>query len=92
MSTFAARRLGDMTRNSRTIVAIELLAAAQGIDFRAPLKTSKKLRAVHDAVRARVAFYAEDRYFAPDIAAISDLVGSGDLTEEVADLLPSWND
>src|SRR6476661_1310108 len=92
MSTFAARRLGDMTRNSRTIVAIELLAAAQGIDFRAPLKTSQKLQAVHEAVRKRVPFYAEDRYFAPDIGAIGDLVGSGSLTEEVADLLPSWND
>jgi histidine ammonia-lyase len=92
MSTFAARRLGDMTRNSRSIIAIELLAAAQGIDFRAPLKTSQKLQAVHDAVRKRVAFYAEDRYFAPDISAISDLVGSGGLTDEVADLLPSWND
>ena len=92
MSTFAARRLGDMTRNSRTIVAIELLAAAQGIDFRAPLKTSEKLQAVHGAVRERVAFFAEDRYFAPDIGATSDLVGSGGLTEEVADLLPSWND
>ena len=92
MSTFAARRLGDMTRNSRTIVAIELLAAAQGIDFRAPLKTSEKLQAVHASVRKRVAFYAEDRYFAPDIAAISELVGSGELTEGVADLLPSRND
>jgi histidine ammonia-lyase len=92
MSTFAARRLGDMARNSRTIVAIELLAAAQGIDFRAPLKTSAKLQAVHGAVRARVAFYAEDRYLAPDIAAISELVGSGALTEDVGDLLPSWND
>jgi histidine ammonia-lyase len=92
MSTFAARRLGDMTRNSRTIVAIELLAAAQGIDFRAPLKTSKKLQSVHAAVRKQVAFYAEDRYFAPDIGAIGELIGSGGLTEEVADLLPSWND
>jgi len=80
-----------MTRNSRTIVAIELLAASQGIDFRAPLKTSAKLQAVHAAVRQRVAFYAEDRYFAPDIAAIGELVGSGGLNAEVADLLPSWN-
>jgi histidine ammonia-lyase len=91
MSTFAARRLGDMTRNSRTIVAIELLAAAQGIDFRAPLKTSKKLQSVHAAVRKRVAFYAEDRYFAPDIAAMRDFIASGTLTEEVAAVLPSWN-
>jgi histidine ammonia-lyase len=92
MSTFAARRLGDMAQNSRTIVAIELLAAAQGIDFHAPLKTSQKLQSVHRAVREAVAFYAEDRYFAPDIAAISDLIASGRLTEDIAGLLPSWND
>ena len=42
-------------------------------------------------MRKRVAFYAEDRYFAPDIAAISELVGIGGLTAEVADLLPSSN-
>jgi histidine ammonia-lyase len=55
------------------------------------LKTSAKLQAVHAAVRQRVGFYAEDRYFAPDIAAIGELVGSGGLSAEVADLLPSWN-
>jgi histidine ammonia-lyase len=92
MSTFAARRLGDMAQNSRTIVAIELLAAAQGIDFHAPLKTSQKLQSVHRAVREAVAFYAEDRYFSPDIAAMSDLIASGRLTEDIAGLLPSWND
>ena len=91
MSTFAARRLGEMAANTRTIVAIELLAAAQGIDFHAPLKTSEKLQAVHGAVRDRVAFYAEDRYFAPDIAAMCDFVASGKLTQEISALLPSWN-
>ncbi len=91
MSTFAARRLGEMAENTRTIVAIELLAAAQGIDFHAPLKTSEKLQSVHGAVRERVAFYAEDRYFAPDIAAMSDFIASGKLTEEIAAVLPSWN-
>ena len=91
MSTFAARRLGEMAANTRTIVAIELLAAAQGIDFHAPLKTSAKLQSVHGLVRERVAFYAEDRYFAPDIAAMSDFIASGKLTEEITAVLPSWN-
>jgi histidine ammonia-lyase len=91
MSTFAARRLGEMAKNTRTIVAIEMLAAAQGIDFHAPLKTSAKLQSVHGAVRERVAFYAEDRYFAPDIAAMSDFIASGKLTEQIAAVLPSWN-
>ena len=91
MSTFAARRLGEMAENTRNIVAIELLAAAQGIDFHAPLKTSEKLQSVHRAVRERVAFYGDDRYFAPDIAAMIRLVASARLGEQVADLLPSRN-
>ncbi len=77
MATFAARRLGDMAANSAGIVAIELLAAAQGIDFRAPLKTSPRLQEAHALVRSRVAFYDHDRYFAPDIAAIQALVETG---------------
>src|SRR5207245_8136333 len=54
MATFAARRLGDMAANSAGIVAIELLAAAQGIDLRAPLRTSPRLQEVHALVRSRV--------------------------------------
>ena len=77
MATFAARRLGDMAANSAGIVAIELLAAAQGIDFRSPLKTSPRLQEVHALVRSRVGFYDHDRYFAPDITAIQALVESG---------------
>ena len=74
MSTFAARRLGEMAANSASIVAIELLAAAQGIDFRAPLRTSPRLHDVHALVRSKVGFYDHDRYFAPDITAIQALV------------------
>jgi histidine ammonia-lyase len=77
MATFAARRLADMASNSAGIVAIELLAAAQGIDFRAPLKTSPRLQEVHALVRSRIAFYDHDRYFAPDITAIQALVETG---------------
>ena len=77
MATFAARRLADMAGNSAGIVAIELLAAAQGIDFRAPLTTSPKLQEVHGLLRSKVAFYDHDRYFAPDITAIQSLVESG---------------
>ena len=89
MSTFAARRLSDMAKNSAGIVAIELLAAAQGIDFRAPLKTSARLEDVHKLVRAKVAFYDHDRYFAPDITAIQSLVEAGAFQRFVAGLLPS---
>ena len=89
MATFAARRLAAMARNSAGIVAIELLAAAQGIDFRAPLKTSPALQPVHALVRWRVAFYDHDRYFAPDIEAIRALVEAGAFRRFVPGLLPS---
>ncbi len=89
MATFAARRLLDMAENTRGIVAIELLAAVQGIDFHAPLKTSAALQAVRDAIRARVPFYGEDRYFAPDIAAAIAFVAEASLTSLLPELLPS---
>jgi histidine ammonia-lyase len=77
MATFAARRLAEMAQNAAGIVAIELLAAAQGIDFRAPLKTSPRLQELHSLIRSRVAFYDHDRYFAPDITAIQGLIEAG---------------
>jgi histidine ammonia-lyase len=89
MSTFAARRLADMASNSAGIVAIELLAAAQGIDFRAPLRTSPHLQDAHALVRSRVGFYDHDRYFAPDIAVIQSLVESGAFHRFVPGLLDS---
>jgi histidine ammonia-lyase len=77
MATFAARRLSDMHANTSGIIGIELLAAAQGIDFRRPLKSSPILEREMAAIRADVPFYAEDRFFAPDIAAARALVDSG---------------
>lgn len=69
MATFAARRLGDMNENTCGVLAVEWLAACQGLDFLAPLKTSPKLEAARDILRAEVPFYDRDRYFAPDIEA-----------------------
>ena len=70
MATFAARKLGDMAENTANILAIELLAAAQGVDMRAPHSTSPRLAAVMAQIRERVPHYDLDRYFAPDIATI----------------------
>jgi histidine ammonia-lyase len=89
MATFAARRLGEMATNTAGIVAIELLAATQGIDFRAPLATSPRLAEAHALVRSEVAFYDHDRYFAPDIDAIRRLVEAGAFHRFVPGLVPS---
>jgi len=86
MATHGAMRLLPMTGNIEGVVAIELLAAAQGIDFRRPLKSSEKIERVHAAIRDKVAPWKEDRVFAPDIAAARDIVQS-DLVRELAESL-----
>ena len=83
MATYAARRLLAMADNAAGIIAIELLAAAQGLDFRRPLRSSTVLEAVHRLLRRTVPKLSRDRYFAPDIAAARHLVVSGALREHV---------
>ena len=86
MATFAGRRLHEMAQNTATIVGIELLAAAQGVDFHRPLATSPMLAQVHQRLRQRVAFYDKDRLFAPDIEAAKQLVLHGGLSATCQDL------
>ena len=74
MATFAGRRLGDMAENTRGILAVELLASAQGLDFRSPNKSSERIEEAKSILRERVDFYDKDRYFAPDIAKANTLL------------------
>ena len=89
MATHAARRLSAMADNAAAVVGIELLAAAQGIDFHRPARSSGALEHVHETIRAEVPYYAEDRYFAPDIEAATRWVRSGRFSPLVKDLLVS---
>jgi len=77
MATYAARRLVEVADNVAGIAAIELLAAAQGMEFRRPARSSDTLEAVVAAIRERVPPYDRDRFLAPEIAAVKDLVQSG---------------
>jgi len=86
MATFAARRLDQMAHNTSVIVGIELLAAAQGIEFHRPLKSSEHLEHVHAQLRARVAPYDADRFFAPDIEAARLMVVNGELSASIKEL------
>jgi histidine ammonia-lyase len=89
MATFAARRLFDMLDNTSVIVGIEAMAAAQGVDFLRPLRSSGLLEREHADIRSRVAFLARDREFAPDIAAMRDWVLRRDWPQAIASMLPS---
>jgi histidine ammonia-lyase len=77
MATFAARRLHAMIDNTAHIVAIELLAAAQGIDFLRPLQSSAPVEALHTRLRADCASMPADHYLAPDIERAAALVQAG---------------
>jgi histidine ammonia-lyase len=89
MATHAARRLRAMVDNAAAVVGVELLAAAQGIDFHRPAQSSLSLEQAHAAIRREVPFYDADRFFAPDIAAAQSWVTSGQFTPLVEQLLPS---
>lgn len=86
MAAHGAYRLHRMARNVANVLAIELLAAAQGCDFHAPLASSPALERVRATIRARVPALDDDRYFAPDIAAIAEMVLTGEIEAAAAPL------
>jgi len=87
MATHGARRLGPMNANLARIIAIELMAAAEGIDFRRPLASSQPIEEAHRIVRDKSAKRDEDREFATDTEAIATLVEQGRFATLVPDLL-----
>jgi histidine ammonia-lyase len=77
MATFAARRLQGLIGNVAHILGVEWLAAAQGIEFLRPLKSSAPLEAAHALLRGRCAAMMQDRHLAPDIEAATEMVADG---------------
>ncbi len=84
MSTFAARKLLTVAANLEKVLAIEILAASQAIDYRAPLRSSPALAAVHACVREGVAFFEQDRYMKPAVEAVLERVRDGRLVAAAA--------
>ncbi|MEJ1978196.1 MAG: histidine ammonia-lyase [Acetobacteraceae bacterium] len=83
MAAHGARRLLPMAENVAGVLGIELLAAAQGCDFHAPLRSSPALEGVRARLRRVVPHLEDDRYFAPDMEAAVALVRSGAVTDAV---------
>ena len=87
MAAHGARRLAQMAENTANVVAIELLAAAQGIEFHRPLKSSGLLEGLLAQLRAEVPPYDRDRFFAPDIARAAEGIREGRYRRVLAPLL-----
>jgi len=88
MAAHGARRLGPMVANLEHILGVELLCAAQGVEFRAPLVTSAPLVRVLARLRAEVPRLTEDRYLAPDLAVAARLIASGAIVAAAGVALP----
>jgi len=79
MAPIAARKAAQIARNAAGVVAVELIAAAQGVDYHAPLKTSPELQAIHAQVRAISPPFTGDHYWADDMTALQAAVVNGEI-------------
>ena len=89
MAAHGARRLIPMAKNLRSIIGVELLCAAQGVEHRAPLKTSQPLQAAVATLRAKVASLGEDRYLAPALEASAGLIADHSLVASTGAPMPA---
>jgi histidine ammonia-lyase len=83
MATHGAAKARRVAGNAGGVVGIELLAAVQGNDFHAPLRSSPRLTETVSAVRRHVPHYASDRYLADDLAWAKEAVLSGSIAEDM---------
>lgn len=79
MAPIAARKASQIARNAAGVVAVELIAAAQGVDFHAPLKTSTKLQKLHSSVRTITPRLSADRYWAAEMAMLQQAILRGEI-------------
>ncbi len=79
MAPIAARKAVTIARNAAGVIAVELIAAAQGIDYHLPLRTSAELQKLHAKVRALSPHLATDRYWADEMAGLQAAVLAGEI-------------
>ncbi|MBL7665376.1 MAG: histidine ammonia-lyase [Bacteriovoracaceae bacterium] len=86
MGVTSGRKLYEIMKNLRSCLAIELLCAAQALDFLRPLKTSPALEKVHALIRRHVAFAEKDRTYHRDIQVLSEIISSNELVQTVEEV------
>jgi histidine ammonia-lyase len=91
MGTIAARKAAKVVRNVSNVIAIEFLAAAQALEFLAPLESSPSIEAVHKLIRRDVPKFIEDRRIDVDIAKVRDLMSGGKIIYAVENVIGKLN-
>lgn len=87
MGGWAARKALSVVDNVETVLAIEILAACQALDFLRPLKSTEPIEAVRSVVRSKVPFLESDRIMSTDMEAVKQLVRNGEILKAVAPFL-----
>ncbi|MBM3328569.1 MAG: histidine ammonia-lyase [Calditrichaeota bacterium] len=83
MTPIAIRKCGEIIRNGQSVIAIEMLAAAQALDFRLPLSSGRGTAVAHKTIRQIVSHWDEDRLLYPEIEAVRRLVETGDVVADI---------
>ena len=82
MGTIAARQAREILENVRHVIAIEMLVAAQGLDFLKPLAPGSGVRAAYESIRKKIPHLDEDRVPADDIAVVYELLRTGEIVNQ----------
>lgn len=82
MGAWAVRKAWEICKNTEYVMAIEILCAAQALDFCGPLPETSKMAEIHEIVRSHVPHFEKSRVLADDIEELYQLVHNGRLLEE----------
>lgn len=83
MGSVTAMKLSSIIRNTEIIIAIQMMSAAQGLDFKLPLSPGKGTQAAYKAIRRKLKRLIDDRALYPDIDIVTEMVRSGEIVEAV---------
>jgi histidine ammonia-lyase len=83
MGSLTAMKLTECIRNTEICIGIQMMSAAQALDFRRPLKAGKGTEAAFKTIRAKLTKLIDDRPLYPDIEIVTEMVRSGEIIEAV---------
>lgn len=87
MGTIGARKMRKMLTNVENVMSVELLTAAQAIEFRDTDKLAPGTRAAYELIRSEVPALSEDRYLAPEMHKMQEMIHSGQIIEAVEEVV-----
>ncbi|NDD91170.1 histidine ammonia-lyase, partial [bacterium] len=86
MGAWAARKAVTVIENTRRVLAMEILSAAQGVDLLRPLRSTKSIERVHSIIRRQASYSEQDRSYHDDLVRLEKLLASSEFKKDLRDL------